>query len=322
MILLERKAPKSIERLNSLLRRLPPNDSDFSYLNESLYRVKVGYEGEKTVDREWMDMPFLGKHYLMFNFETTDDFGFIYQIDTICLTPNFIILLEIKNISGEVHYDDQKFQFIRIKDGEKKTLRNPYTQLNRNMEFIEKILSKMKLELPIERAIVMANSNTVIGDVLSYPPLFHANGLKDFVKECKLKHPKRLISENQLDKLVNYILSLHQPVKYDLNIGLSRIRKGVLCENCYYQVQMKYKNGVWSCPKCGTRSKTAFYQALNDYQLIIGDKITNREFREFFGVESICATTKILNRLKFKHEGINRYRYYIIPEDILTRAKN
>lgn len=107
---------------------------------------------------------------------------------------------------------------------------------------------------------------------------------------------------------------------YDLNIHFDRIRKGVLCEQCSYKVAMNYKYGVWSCPKCKHQSKKAFYRTLDDYRLLISNKISNREFREFFNIGSVQVASKILTRLNLESIGQTRGRYYIIPEDILNRG--
>lgn len=75
--------------LETLIHRLDPNDSDYSYFKESYHRQVAGFEGEKWVDREWFDMPNLGSHYLLFNYEFENEFGFPHQIDTLLLLQSF-----------------------------------------------------------------------------------------------------------------------------------------------------------------------------------------------------------------------------------------
>lgn len=111
MILLDRKTPKSILLMEALLRRLDPNDSDISYFKDSLVRLKFGYEGEQRVDREWFEMPYLAEHYLLMNYEVQNEFGFSHQIDTLLLTKNFLLILEVKNIAGRIDYEELKHQF-------------------------------------------------------------------------------------------------------------------------------------------------------------------------------------------------------------------
>lgn len=319
LLLLDRKTPKSIIIIEALLRRLDANDRDFTYFQDYLTRLKYGYEGEHRVDREWFEMPYLNEHYLFFNYEIENEFGFSHQVDTVLLTKHFLLILEVKNISGRVDYDEQKHQLTRTRPtGTEDILTNPFDQLHRHEELFQRILSKLKISLPIEKAVVMANPSSIIGNVPKSPPIFHASGLRSFIKKCLVRNESKLTT-SQLDKLAKYLLSKVVARDFDLNISVERIRKGVLCENCNYSVVMTYKRGIWSCPQCGVQSRKAFLRALDDYRLLISDRITNQEFREFFHVESMYASSKILSRLNLKTVGNKKGRYYIIPEDILNR---
>lgn len=317
MILLERRTPKSILLHKALLKRLDPRDKDYTYIQDSLQLLEAGYDGETHVDREWMEMPYLNEHFLLFNYETENEFGFSHQMDTLLLTKHFVLVLDVKNISGRVDYDFEKHQFVRTKpNGEKKIFSNPYDQIYRHGELLERLLVKAKCSLPIEKLIVMSSTSTFIGNVPKYPPTIHASGLRTFAKRFMSQHPC-VLTNSQLDKLGKFFMERLISRKFDLNISLNRIRKGALCEKCNYQSAMKYQDGLWTCPRCGFSSKKVLLEGLHDYRLLIDEKITNREFREFFGVGSSDTAQKILSRLNLKAEGKNRGRYYIIPENIL-----
>lgn len=317
LILLDRKTPNSILLIEALLRRLDPMDADFVYFKDMLMRLKFGYEGEQRVDREWFEMPYLNEHYLFLNYEVHNEFGFSHQIDTLLLTKNFLLILEVKNISGRIDYEESKHQFLRKRpNGLEDTLTNPIDQLIRHEEYFQRFLSKMRYSLPIEKVVIMANPSTIIGNVPNTVPFLHASGLRSFVKACMIKHPSQLTT-SQLDKLAKLLLAKIESRNYDLNISLDRIRKGVLCEHCDYQIQMNYSRGYWHCPNCGNRSKKALLRALDDYRLLINNQITNKEFREFFGVKSMDTVSKILTRSSLIPVGNKKGRYYIIPKDIL-----
>lgn len=204
MLLLDRKTPKSILTFEALLRRLDSKDKDYQYLQDALRKLQYGYEGEQRVDREWIEMPDLEEHYLLFNYEIENEFGFTHQVDTILLTKNFILLVEVKNIAGRVDYEEEKHQFLRKRvDGVVEILTNPFDQLKRHEELFVRLLSKMKCPLPIEKAIVMANPSTIIGDMPNTLPIFHASGLRYFVKKCLMKHPPK-ITNYQLERLAKF----------------------------------------------------------------------------------------------------------------------
>ena len=56
---------------------------------------------------------------------------------------------------------------------------------------------------------------------------------------------------------------------------------------------------------------------LGFFYLLFSDCITNQQFREFVGIESMQVASKILSRLGFEKIGDKRGRFYIIPEDCL-----
>ncbi|MGA4516681.1 hypothetical protein ACPA0F_05285 [Solibacillus silvestris] len=67
------------------------------------------------------------------------------------------------------------------------------------------------------------------------------------------------------------------------------------------------------------KSKEAIFLALHHYRVLIGDRITNRELREFVGIDCKAVTSKLLKRLNFEQFGKGRGVYYLIPEDVLDQ---
>lgn len=87
---------------------------------------------------------------------------------------------------------------------------------------------------------------------------------------------------------------------------------------------MLHSAGGFRCSKCGCfdRSDQALRQALYDYRALYGEKITNRQFREFMGVENIWTATKMLNRAVPQKEGKNKGTVHFIPLEIRKSAMN
>ncbi len=316
MLLLERTKSSKLVMLESLVRRLHPSDSDYAYFKEGYQRQVAGYEGEKWVDREWFDMPNLGCHYLFCNYEFENEHGFSHQIDTVSLTLKYLLILEIKNISGRVDIDEDKHQMIVTRpDGTTKSYANPLDQIRRHAQHLGVLLDQFKFPLPIEGALVFSNPATIIGNVPKNFPIFHSSGLRHFVQRLLKKYHEKL-SEKQSAQLSKILLTKLKRQEVNPSFDLSRLRKGVLCGVCDFQVIMTYRGGTWQCMSCGARDKSAILQGLHDYRALIGNKITNKEFREFFGVESMDAASKILSRLELESYGKKRGRYYLIPSNI------
>lgn len=65
-------------------------------------------------------------YYLLHDLEFKGKGGLTYQIDTLLMTQYFILVLEIKNISGRVDFMAENHQFIRVtSDGRVDGFRNP-----------------------------------------------------------------------------------------------------------------------------------------------------------------------------------------------------
>lgn len=317
LIVLEREAPRNLLLFYALLRRLDSSDPDFAYYKDLSTRLKVGFTGEQRVDREWTEMLSLGKHYLFLNYELLNDFGIPHQIDTLLLTSHFLLVIEIKNISGQLDFEADKHQLIRSRqDGSIDGFANPIDQVLRHVNYCKRLLQLWEISLPVEYAIVMANPSTIIGKVPNGLPIFHASGLRSHIGRLFERHSATVLSHEGVDHLARAFLSKVKRSQQQPPVRKERLRKGVLCEVCNFQETMLYKHGTWCCPRCGVRNKKAILQALDDYRLLISERITNQEFRAFFGVESMQVASKLLARLHLKSGGAKRGRYYIIPEDI------
>lgn len=61
-----------------------------------------GFEGENRIDRVWSEIMVPFKPYLFHNYETENEVNYSQQIDTKFLCQTFILLVEIKNIGGQI----------------------------------------------------------------------------------------------------------------------------------------------------------------------------------------------------------------------------
>lgn len=305
MTVIERKLPAKIVVLDALLRRVPLEKRE--YIENLLKRAEIGYLGELKVDTIWKELDLPMKFLLFHNYEIPH-----YQIDTLFVCPHFLLILEIKNVAGYIWYEPEKHQFLRKrKSGEIESFQSPFDQVKRNVEKIERIIKYLGINIPIHKAVVIVEPTTVIGNMDGEISIFHAIGLRTEVKRLLLKYSKQNLGIVQFETLKEHLLKLYQPSKYKPKFEIPPIRKGAIC-NC--GKVMAYKRG-FICT-CGNKSKEALYQGLHDYRVLISERITNREFRDFFFIESHDAANKILKRLGFNSEGSNKNRKYLIPEDV------
>ncbi|CAM5183237.1 Nuclease-like protein OS=Ureibacillus acetophenoni OX=614649 GN=SAMN05877842_10198 PE=4 SV=1 [Ureibacillus acetophenoni] len=166
MLIIDRKVPSKLLVLDALKRRAI-GDSDFQVMLDNLIeRAHIGYVGEKTVDRIWQELQLPTNSMMIHSFESENELGLSHQMDTLFSNAHFILILEIKNVSGHIYYDENKHQFIRIKrNGEKTSFQSPIVQVMRHADYLERIGFRLGLTFPIEKAVVIAEPSCIIGDI-------------------------------------------------------------------------------------------------------------------------------------------------------------
>jgi len=311
--IMERTISSKIIVLEALKRRIDANHKQHNYVASLLRRAEIGYRGELKVDRMWKEILVPSDSLLFHSYEIRNDFGNLHQMDTLFVCPHFIYILEIKNVTGRIWYEEDKHQFLRARiTGEIESFQSPFEQVQRHADIIERIVARVGLSIQVHKAVVIADSSTVIGPVPSEFTIFHAIGLPTEVKKLLLKYNNSALAPAHYELLTTKLQSLHKPTNYVPRFNLPPLRKGAIC-GCGRG--MKFTRGKFVCA-CGVKSKEPLYQGLHDYRVLISEWITNREFRAFFDIESLHSASKLLKRMNLEFKGTTRDRSYRIHEDI------
>ena len=122
--------------IKALLRRGILDDEQRRLLDDLLWKAERGYEGERRTDTFFADLQLNEPHFIVQGFEAMNQHGFTHQIDTIVVTNRFILILEVKNISGIITYDFKTNQLIRTWNNQRLALTDPFAQLDRHAAFI------------------------------------------------------------------------------------------------------------------------------------------------------------------------------------------
>ena len=316
LIVTKRKTPEQLAYYEVLLRRGEKVDEG---VRQKFFHLRAGLIGERRVDREWKELKIT--HELYHDFTCVNEFGHTHQIDTLFVCKHFILVVEVKNVSGRIDFDDQRRQFIRTKeDGSLESFMNPVDQVKRHREILENEALSWPEHVPIEAVIVIANTSTIIGRVSSEVPIFNVSGLRSKVYELVKKYEH--ISFN-IRTVRSYLEALYHPLKRQVNLLDVPIRKGVLCERC--NDVMIHSGSVRSfiCTKCGWRDRDmiALRNAMYDYRVLYSEGISNKAFRDFVGIENVSTANKTLKRLFEKSKGKTKGKVYIIPPNIKVNRK-
>lgn len=296
-----------------LAKRILPTDMDASAIQQEFHRLEAGFAGEIKLKQTLSDYFFKTDHHIFYSFECMNEKGYSHQMDAILVTPFFIVIFEVKLLSGVLFYKSAQHEFYRIHNDKRENFRNPLDQVYRHQLFLEQCLRKWQITIPVHFAVVIANQQAVLDESLENFPIFHISGVPNFIENLYLNTAK---SSANINMIVAKLNQLYQALPPRRTISSDRLRKGVLCRWCDYKNTMHYYYGAFICNVCQAKSRDVLFETLDHYRILISEKISNKQFREFFGINSLQAASKILVRLDLERHGTKKGTYYIIPEDI------
>lgn len=321
MIAKPRTKPISLLKLEALLKRLPEVHPKYSLIKSDYAKQKAGYLGEKFLEYPLSCLP--GKDYLIFNDLRLLNGKHFFQMDVLLLTPFFISILEVKNISGSIFFNSLFKQIIRTIEGKEEGFADPVAQVKRQAEHLRDWLERYGFPaLPVVPLVVIANERTVIKfdprDKITPNFVIPSSDIISNMRFYDKKFTSPFLTPRQVKKLYSRLIADHTPVEMDIiqryALQKTDLIKGVQCPGCL-SFPMNRVHGNWKCLRCSHVSQDAHNQALKDYALLIKTSITNKEARDFLGSISSDTAKRILQQTCKVSEGNNKGKLYFIPVD-------
>ncbi|MBM7694030.1 ribosomal protein L37AE/L43A [Peribacillus deserti] len=323
MIVKERKIPIHILKLEALLRRLPDSHPKYSKIEGDLAKRWAGYRGEQSLEY-YLESLSENEYFILHDLRLKNG-NYFFQIDTLILSTKFALILEVKNIAGELFFDKSFNQLIRKQNNKEEGFSNPITQTKRQQMQLNSWLALNKISpLPVEYLIVISNSASIIKtqtwNTEAFKKVCHAGEVVEKIERIENLYNKYEISSKEIRKLIKVLLKSHHPQTQDIlhsyDINRSEIRTGIQCPSCaVFSLIRAY--GRWLCNSCFQKFKDAHRSALADYFLLINGTIKNQDFREFCHIPSRHIATQLLNSLNLPHTGTNKSRIYHEPPNFL-----
>ncbi|WP_179298657.1 nuclease-related domain-containing protein [Evansella halocellulosilytica] len=330
MFIKPRTYPLEIRRLEGVRARLQTNHILYNEIDADLSRRRAGFKGELASDY-YLDPLKKSKEHLILCDLKLPIHEHTFQIDTLILTRSYILIFEVKNITGELTFDHTYQQLVQTTDGLKKIYPCPIDQVENIERKIVKFFRSMKVEhsFPVKGFIVLANKRAqvmndktdkkVVDRVIRSKSIEHKIELLD--QTCS----KTLVSMKELKKLANMIKRSHDPWFNDFGQQYHDIHDdilcGVRCSECGH-LPMTRVHGCWQCFSCQRKSKKAHREALVDYGLFKSNKITVKAFAEFALIDSHDVAYRLLNELKLPSYGPKKYRVYDLTSFIIKHVGN
>jgi len=200
-------------------------------IEQDIKNLKAGRVGEENVAFELKNsyMPIIVLHDLNLEHD-----GLKAQIDFMVITAKVILIIECKNLYGDIEVNGNG-DFIRTTTFNGKTKRegiySPITQNNRHLELIKAVRSKTKgnfltralfdkfFDENYKSVVVLANPKTVIN--LKYAKkevkdkIIRSDQLVTHLKKLYMESKNETYSEKHMFEMADYFTGLHKPSQTD-----------------------------------------------------------------------------------------------------------
>lgn len=314
MLMKQRKKNLEIDGLLALDKRLRKGDKDRLKIEERLYNLQAGFGGETQYDKYLTEFKPRYPHAILHDVTLCED-NIFFQMDSVLITPAFIVISEVKNLAEKIVVKSNPFQFIKeYPDGKRQPLKNPIVELERKIYLFENWLKKRKIEIPIKGIVAFAYNNELnIEETPSMDIMFTYEVAAHF---RSLPVTKEILNKPEIHSIARKIANSHQeynpfPLIKRFDIQPAHILPGVICPTCNH-LPMIWMQKKWICHPCGYAGKNDHESALKDWSMLIKNSITNREFRYFTQLENRNTAKKLLARSPIELQGLGRSSKYAI----------
>jgi hypothetical protein len=301
------------EALECLLHRLPEEHSYRKFFEVELHRSKSGKRGEARMKRKFNEFYSPEEHYVIWNVSLAIG-GWRVQMDGLLLTERCALIIESKNISGRIHFDEATGEFCRFNDDDEKTImEDPVIQLNKHMRFLGAWFKIRNINMPIDGLVVFTPKQCEFVSKPKDKYICKTYQMVEYLHTILQNYPQKvpthklLSIKNEIDN--NQVPYQRIPLCEQYRLDWRELKRGVLCNKCI-MYSMERKNHSWKCTKCGEKDSHAHAYAISEYFSLIDSSISNRQFRAFCLIESQSVATRLITALNLKGSGELKGRKY------------
>lgn len=222
-------ATNQLEQLQEFYKTAPSNVK--SQVEQDIKMLSYGIAGEKNVAFELNNcyMPILVLHDLHIEYD-----GLTAQIDYLIITKKFVLIIECKNLIGNIEVNSNG-DFVRTTEYKgkykKEGIYSPITQNTRHIEMIKKIrlscrnniITKALFEKffydNYKSVVVLANPKTIIN--MKYAKkevkeqIIRCDQLIEHIKKIASEKKSEIYKEKDIYELADFFLRFHTPNTVD-----------------------------------------------------------------------------------------------------------
>lgn len=225
------------------------------------------------------------------------------QIDCLVVTDRCCIVLESKNISNDLYFEEQSEEFYKVdKNGNEIAYRNPYYQLMKHIRFMKEFFQLSGFpEMKVTGAVVLTAKSCRIRRKPSHYPIYKLESIIEKIFHM-YEHPSSLrLTTEELHSIEQTIWQKQtyftdRPLCERYHISPNELIRGVECPNCM-AIGMKRTGKTWTCTVCNKKSRDAHKNTVQEYFWLVKKEIRNKDFRIFCQVDSVYAASRLLNSM-------------------------
>lgn len=322
MIKKQRTKPLNLLKIELILSRLLPNHNKRNDLDNEYAKLNAGFKGEESLDYYLADLK--GESVSIFHdlrLPRDKDRNYFFQIDCLVIHHRFCVLIEVKNLIGNLYFDHQYDQIKRSRNGIEETFSDPVNQVEIQKNYLAKWLEANNFPaLPLKTLVVITNPKSYITISPKYgrnaQKIIRGKYLVSKIMEYLQKNNGVEVTEKEIKKLSSTLIKQHTEHNSDIlkrfKIQPEDIRTGVVCPKCG-EIPMIRRYGHWFCSHCSLKSKDAHIQAIKEYALLFKQVVKNKEIREFLHIKSSTSMKKLLISMKILPKGNTKSATYKLP---------
>lgn len=317
-IMLQRTKPYVLLCYEALFRYLLPQYRENQTLQDEYASYLAGYRGERNTD--YIVSTYPHKNAYIYQGIRLRTGPFFYQIDTLIITPSFLLIIESKNLKGQLEYNPNTRQLAQVDGNQKKASKNPILQAETQKRHLTAWLQQTVFPpIPINTLGVSTNPSSILtylDETISPINFIQLESLPSLLDQLYETNTKTIYDHTTIRKLNKRLLKENTPQKPNLikqyNITGRHFINGINCNHCNFS-PLLYKKRKWVCQNCGKEDAKAHEQKILDYFLLFEPTITNQTCREILQLKSAKATRRILYSMNLEFTGKNYGRKYHSP---------
>lgn len=297
----------------ALLKRLNDGSPSTEFIREEIRKMDAGVRGENRLVSRLRELRLNGK-FRVFSDVCLELDDWKVQIDCLLVTDRCCIVLESKNISGRLYFNEELDEFYKEENGTETPISNPYFQLMRHIRFMKEFLRNILPQMKVTGAVIMTAKSCRIMQKPTHYPIYKLESMVERVTQIYNSSGGVSYSVGELEVVERQLVENRSAFEYPplceyYRINASEIRFGVECPSCGV-LGMLRTGKTWTCPSCRKRERNAHKKAVDDYFWLIDNKITNRDFRKFCMVDSIYVASRMLSNMELQMHRAGGKTYY------------